>query len=283
MSITKRLYYFVKQPNFGDLLNENIFRKLSNIEVQPSKPKDCEVVAIGSLLESFLVSPREITKLIMNRFKPRVLVWGTGFIKEEAGRQFYFRRLDVRAVRGYYSLERLKSSNAVLLANEVAVADPGLLASMLIDTNHIEKKYALGIIPHYVDADSPLLNKITVKNSIVLDITQRPEILLKQIAECENIISSAMHGLIVADSLGIPNVRMILGNKITGGNYKFNDYYSAFNISSHNVINLKERSFTDDDLQSINQNYTITREQVKTLQRSLLKSFPYFKNGSPLC
>ena len=282
MPSTKRLYYFVKQANFGDLLNESIFKKLADIEVQSSKPKDCEVVAIGSLLESFLASPRQIKKFILNRFKPRVLVWGTGFIKEESERQFFFRRLDVRAVRGYYTLERLKKSNAALLANEVAVADPGLLASLLIDTSLVKKKYALGIIPHYVDVNSPLLNRISVKNSVVLDITQRPEVLLKQIAECENIISSAMHGLIVADSLGIPNVRMILGDEITGGNYKFNDYYSAFNISNHNVINLKERSFTNDDLQSITQNYTITREQVKTLQSSLLKSFPYIENDSSI-
>jgi hypothetical protein len=84
-----------------------------------------------------------------------------------------------------------------------------------------------------------------------------------------------MHGLISADSLGIPNIRMILGGNITGGDYKFDDYYSAFGIKNHNRINLEEQTFTDSDLPNIANNYEINMKKVKELQDALINSFPY--------
>ena len=229
-------------------------------------------------MHKFVVS-QTFYKSILKRIKPGVLVWGTGFIKPVKGDVIFSRRLDVRAIRGYHSLDLLRKvgGSSEQFEKDPVVADPGLLASMLVDANKIEKKYTLGIIPHYVDKDNPLLKKISVENSIVLDITQPPEKFLKNLAECQNVISSAMHGLIAADSLGIPNVRMVLGDKIVGGDFKFNDYYSAFGMSDHQVINLKKCSFNNEDVSFIKSNYQITKEQVLVKQEALLKSFPYIK------
>ena len=49
-----------------------------------------------------------------------------------------------------------------------------------------------------------------------------------QLSKCKRVISSSLHDLILADSLVIPNIRIILSNKIYGGNFKFNDYYSSY-------------------------------------------------------
>lgn len=189
------------------------------------------------------------------------------------------RRLDVRAVRGYNSLERLKGYAGVKIAKDIAVADPGLLLSRIFDVSSVKKKYKLGIIPHYVDCNSPLLDKIKVDNSVILDICQPPEVLAFQIAECENIISSAMHGLIAADSFGIPNIRMIVTDGLTGGDYKFNDYYSAFGIQNHARVDLRQQSFTDNDLEQLRSQYAIGREQVISMQNALIKAFPYKETG----
>ncbi|MCM1129009.1 MAG: polysaccharide pyruvyl transferase family protein [Alistipes senegalensis] len=186
------------------------------------------------------------------------------------------RRLDVRAVRGYYSLEKLKQFNNITIAKNVAIGDPGLLSKYLIDIAGIEKKYDLGIIPHYVDKENELLANIRVKNSIIIDIEQpHSKIFLKQIAECKNIIASSLHGLIAADSLGIPNVRMILSDKITGGDYKYNDYYSAFGLKEHKIINLSTQIFTEKDVVDIVKNYKIRSEQVEEICRNLISVFPY--------
>ena len=45
-----------------------------------------------------------------------------------------------------------------------------------------------------------------------------------ELVSCEMIFSSSLHGLIIADAYNIPNRRVIFGNKLIGGDFKFNDY-----------------------------------------------------------
>ena len=84
-----------------------------------------------------------------------------------------------------------------------------------------------------------------------------------------------MHGLICADSLLIPNVRMILSDKIIGGDYKFDDYYSAFGIRNHNKVNLNEQGFNENDLVNLHQTYFIDKEKLTKIQDDLINAFPY--------
>lgn len=259
------LQYFKERANFGDQLNIDLFSFFN----KSTQNDSCIMLAIGSLLDSFLLKKRK------RKRKTPIIVYGTGFIKDKTKKDVFAYPLKVYACRGYNTLERLKQADDVQIVDNVVVADPGILVSKIFDTKEIKKKYKLGIIPHYVDKDSALLNKIKVTNSVVLDICEDPKILVKKIAECECIISSAMHGLIAADSLGIPNIRMIVTDKLTGGDYKFDDYYSAFGISNHNRINLNEQDVTDEDLPFIISHYKITRDKVAEMQKKLINIFPF--------
>ena len=271
------LHYFSGTPNFGDALNRDVFHKLFDIDVVKSNTEYCDIVAIGSLLQGFVFNASNWTSVFDKYLLPRMFVWGAGFMRNpEYDNEQLLRCIDVCAVRGYLTLDRLIKITGKPLEG-VVIADPGLLASRLFNTASVEKKYTLGIIPHYVDEDNPLLNKIRVNNSVLLDIKQPPEIFMMRLAECENAISSAMHGLIAADSLGIPNVRMILSDKIGGGDYKFNDYYSAFGIKEHDRIDLNQQEFSDRDMPSIGANYKICPQKVGELQDALIASFPYKK------
>ncbi|MDE6478002.1 MAG: glycosyltransferase [Alphaproteobacteria bacterium] len=275
------LFYFNCVSNFGDLLNIDLMDKLPHYSVRQTNTKHADIVAIGSLLQDVVCKKMSVPQKISRYVHTPLIVYGSGFIYDTENR-VPVRRLDVRAVRGQLSLAKLKSLKHVKLHKDLAIADPGLLAPLLTDVSHIQKKYDLGIIPHYVDKDSPLLNKINVKNAVVLDIMQPPHIFLTQLAQCKTVISSAMHGLIAADALGIPNMRMTLSDNITGGDYKYNDYYSAFGITEHAVINLRQRSFSDTDINTIKKMYQIKPEQVRQKQNELLKVFPY-KTKDKIC
>ena len=48
-----------------------------------------------------------------------------------------------------------------------------------------------------------------------------------KISGCTVVFSSSLHGLILADSYGIPNAHIIITNKLQGDTYKFEDYYSG--------------------------------------------------------
>ena len=261
------LQYFDGVSNFGDLLNIDLFKFFNKSIQNPN----CIMLAIGSLLDGFLLSKK------IKKSNTPVIVYGTGFIRDKTQKDIFAYPLKVYACRGYKTLERLKQADNVTIADNVTVGDPGLLVSKMFDTKNAKKKYKLGIIPHFVDNDNILLKKIKVENSVLLNIREAPEVLVPKIAECEYIISSAMHGLIAADSLGIPNIRMILTDKIVGGHYKYDDYYSALGLDNHERINLNERDFTDDDLSFIEKNYKVTQEKVTEIQQKLIDVFPFWR------
>jgi hypothetical protein len=71
----------------------------------------------------------------------------------------------------------------------------------------------------------------------IIDPRRYPGDVIQDIAECEYIASSSLHGLIVADSLGIPCVRILLSEGIIlGGDFKFNDYYSSVGIQHEKLF-----------------------------------------------
>lgn len=271
-------YYFQAEPNFGDLLNISVF-KMFGLNIQAENIKNSQIIAIGSLLQTLFRKNLSFIKKLQLKFQKPMIVYGSGFIEDIPSNFYPLRKLKIVAVRGYNSLEKLKSfkNKNIKIANEVVIGDPGLLSKYFVDVSNIEKKYDLGIIPHYVDKDNVLLNKIQVSNSRIIDIQQEPEIFLKQIAECRNIISSAMHGLIAADSLSIPNVRMVISDKITGGDYKYNDYYSVFGLKEHKIIDLSKQTFREEDVLNIKKDYKIKQEQVEQICHDLMMAFPYKK------
>jgi len=274
-----KLFYYTGdhdagEHNFGDELSRFIIEKLYG-PVELSSPSWCNAVSVGSLMHCFLTKKKWWLR-VLYLIRPCVIVWGTGFIEQpDLNDKKLLRRLDVRACRGFLTLEALKKMRDVKISKSVVLADPGLLAGRFTPCAGSDKKYSLGIVPHYVDKNDPFLRNITVKNSVLIDVQQPPEAFMKELSECELVISSSLHGLIAADSLGVPNIRMVISDKISGGSFKFEDYYSAFKLDSHETIDLTRRTFSDEDLPVITGNYKIKPEQVSQLQDALLAAFPY--------
>ncbi len=273
-----KIFYFVTDYNFGDILNVRLLETLFNIDVTWMPIEKCRYLCIGSLLQNLPRRQLSLREKIYKFFTPAIRVWGTGFIEQSPkSYKTLLRRLHIYAVRGKITMSSLYNYKNVKFKHRV-LGDPGLLANRLIDVSKIEKKYKLGIIPHYVDKDNALLKNIQVKNSIIIDIQQEPNVVLEQIAQCENIISSAMHGLIISDSLGIPNIRMVVSGKLYGGDYKFHDYYSAFNMDLPEAVILHPEEIIT-DVSFIKQQYKITPAQVEQICQELLRVFPSKKGN----
>ena len=267
------LFWYRDTPNFGDALAPLLVERFSGRRVVAADVRHCRMCALGSILDSFFSRGFSLKRRLYRQIAQPVLVWGGGFIQpEREGWTDPRRRLDVRAVRGKLSRERIRKYLGI--GKEIALGDPGLLCARLLEGRQIPKTHDLGIIPHFVDRENPLLGYFPADNSILIDVGAPPLDVLEQIASCKAVISSAMHGLIAADSLGIPNIRMVLGDKLMGGDYKFDDYYSAFGIENHLRVVLDGRSKFP-DVQSIIDRYTIPREVVETICANLLEAlFP---------
>lgn len=102
--------------------------------------------------------------------------------------------------------------------------DLGLLAYLFAPPPGLQKIHKRGIIPHYVDRDIVTPDDDT----IIIDIQSGILPVLALADRCEAIVSSSLHGLILADSLGIPNKWVRLSDRVAGGDFKFNDYYSGY-------------------------------------------------------
>ena len=94
--------------------------------------------------------------------------------------------------------------------------------------------------------------------------------ILEEIASCEYVLSSSLHGLIVSDSFGIPNQRLVVSEKLVGDGYKFNDYYSAFGVKG-SIYKLADAGKLE--VNEIIDKYEITKDAVETKKKEIVKAF----------
>ncbi len=228
-----KCFYFDGDRNFGDLLNIALFDALF-LRWDYAARQDAAYIAIGSLLDDlvFKGKPLKKLKLVAQLFKKRdVYILGSGFIKPpKRPTEQYVRKIIPVGVRGKISRERL-ARNGVDCSGAV-LGDWGLLADKLIPTPSVAPRYDVGVIPHYVDKDAPFIREIGRRPSVkIIDVQQEPAAFVADVLACRTILSSALHGLIAADCYGIPNLALKLSDKVVGGRYKFDDYYSVFDIA----------------------------------------------------
>lgn len=270
-----KTFYYNSTPNFGDLLNENIIEHLSGKKVVKAGKYDADLVAIGSVLQGFLCIKQynyPFYWLFRKMVTKPLHVWGSGFIRKNKKADIFRRNMVFHAVRGKLSLQRIAAAGFETAG--VALGDPGLLCSELIETQ--KKKYKFGIVPHAVDFDDVKFQELKkLPNSIYIDVKQDALKTLEQIAQCEVVISSAMHGLIAADALGIPNLWVKASDKIAGEDYKFADYYSVFDLSITPIpFDLRKEDLKVISQEFIQAKYIVPVQKIAEIVTNLKNCFP---------
>lgn len=207
-----RCFYCDCHNNWGDNFTNYLLRKIYGLELtffEPSDadPRTADVFGIGSVLE-----------YVPDGFKGHVL--GSGFMFDESRRDF--RSACVHILRG--KLTRMRCA----IDQEPVLGDLGLLADLFVSAD-VPKEYEYGIIPHYVDRDdADVVRWSRFDEALVIDIRCGIRNVLKQTASCKRVVSSSLHGLVVADALNVPNQWVRFSEKVNGGRFKFLDYYSVF-------------------------------------------------------
>lgn len=269
--------YYAKVPNMGDILNKNVIEKLFDCKVVRKNYLFGKVSGIGSGLGNYtLEGPiwKRILKRISAIISPNVYIWGTGFVKYKEKDSKLYKNTKFCAVRGQLSKKRIEKLIGKKL--DIPMGDAGILASYLLGNEKIEKKYDVGIIAHYKEKDEQVFKKLCAKfdNSIFIDVQDTPLNVTRKISECKYIISSSLHGLIIADSLRVPNIHIVVTNNLLGDGFKFDDYYSAYGLK-HNYIDMNKDDI--DSLKFIDKNYKITDKMVEQKKNSMIEAFPYKK------
>lgn len=196
--------------NFGDNLSTFIVKQISGKEIENvSRPSDDELVyiAIGSILHS---APSNS------------IIWGAGYMRSDS--RMKKQPLKICAVRGKLTRKNLIKQG---FSCPKVYGDPALLCPKYYDPI-ITNRFKLGIVSHYVDQSSATLDRFR-RNPEILFINVRDPInkIMDEINSCERILSSSLHGLIVADAYGIPSLWIELSDKVVGRGFKFRDYFSS--------------------------------------------------------
>lgn len=193
------------------------------------------------------------------------IIWGAGFISNDSIPRAAPAR--IFAVRG--PLSRDKYLRAGINCPAI-YGDPAILLPLYYQPQ-VTKKWRIGVVPHFVDKTSPILKEIAQAEEVkILDIEDETFAFVDQVASCDVIISSSLHGLICAESYGIPSVWVSMSNKVTGGSFKFDDYRLGIGGEKYRRIDLASGKL---DLHSIASQATLF--DVAHAQRALLDNSPF--------
>lgn len=211
--------------NFGDELNFNLLPLLINKEIVPLDVKFIKNYSfIGSILsDRYINSNTE--------------VWGTGV--QDISKPLTNKPLKVHAVRGPLTRKYLLDNN--IDCPEV-YGDPALLLPEVYNPK-IEKKYKIGLIPHWQTKKLEKYDVLKNENVVLINFHNYKKWtdVIDLILSCKYIVSESLHGLIIAEAYNIPNlwIDIDLNHKY---DIKFHDFFLSLKKDRADSFKLTPRT-----------------------------------------
>lgn len=263
-----RLFWFSEillmkknKENYGDLLGKYIVEKISKRKVTFVNPRHFNI-------KDYFVPKYYTIGSILANVRGNSIVWGSGIIQRDAVVQ----KAKYLAVRGPRTRERLLELGFECPA---VYGDPALLLPRFY-INVLPKKYKLGIIPHYVDYKQ--MHELYKDGDVkVIDLmTNDIEDVTKQILECEKILSTSLHGVIVPHAYNIPALWVKISDKVFGDDIKYQDYFESVDIPCYKIEFSKDK-LPLEDLNSLFERYPVLpdRQKIEIVSKKLMEVCPF--------
>lgn len=190
--------------NFGDVLGPVIVKEMLKKAGVNRRGNDSSrrLLAVGS---------------IMHFASEGDAVWGTGVNGKKLAAELPG-GLDVRAVRGPLTRRILEAKG---IAVPAVFGDPGLLVGQLWSRDQLaarQPQRRFSIVPNF--HDYPLVPS----TAQTIDPTGKLWEVIGKIAASDFVVGSSLHGIIIAESLGIPARLVVSGTEPL---FKYRDYYEG--------------------------------------------------------
>lgn len=232
-----RLYWWKGVPNFGDALSALVVAHVSGRAVRHAGPKNCEMLAIGSLIQ---VMRRNYGDPAPDGRRP--VIWGAGLL-HPVGSIGFLENVEVALLRGPLSAD-------LLGLRMRAFGDPGLLVGDLLGELPARAD-RVALVPHHsMLADPALAALLDAEPALeLIDVAGDALEVCRRIASCRHVISASLHGLIVADACGVPSTWLMPGGQ---QHLKYYDYAASVGRPLDMPLTLDEvpahlRGLKDDD------------------------------------
>lgn len=212
-------YWWDVYANFGDDLTSWLLPHYGVVPIH-RRVSEARLVGVGS---------------IVGALQPGYsgAIWGSGLSGDRA---FPLPNARVLAVRGHLTRERIGEHEGV------ALGDPGLLVSRRIRRPPV--RWDVGLVPHAVHRSHAAFASLAQTEGLrvrVVDVHRTASRTVREIAACNVIVTTSLHGLVTADAFGIPALWTSLEPPVYGGGFKFLDYESVVTPGSSRFVAFDER------------------------------------------
>lgn len=197
-----KFFWFRAPHNYGDVLTPYLCAKLG-VKCDWAPKDRAQALMVGS---------------IANHARPGMNIYGSGFIRRSDP---VCPTANYLWVRGPISRQKVLSvgGSAPELYGDAALILPDFIPPA-------PKMHDIGYVPHHVDhaalQSGPKVNLLTP------DL----EAVTRAITSCRKVISSSLHGIIVAHAYGIPAAWVKYSDKLTGDSMKFHDHYQSVGLEA---------------------------------------------------
>lgn len=196
-------YWWDLVPNFGDQLTRSVLPHFGIAPVHVGQDH-ATLVGVGSVL---------------NHLPPGWdgIVWGSGVMHADQLPQIAQAR--VLAVRGRLTQE-------VLGLEGVSLGDPGLLLPRYGPAARPSGRVA--VVPHFTHKQNAWVARLARDpRAQVVDVAWSVSRVARAISSSTAVLTTSLHGLILADAYGVPAVWGLPDTGLSGGDFKHRDYHSA--------------------------------------------------------
>ena len=158
---------------------------------------------------------------------------GLRFFRDRKNLKDFHREAAYAAVRGPLTRSRLLN---VGVSCPRVYGDPALLAPLFYQPK-VEKRFSVGLVIRW--SEKRWRDLAAAEDVCLIDLGSADvEGTLRKILSCERIISSSLHGLILADAYNIPSAWLDAdsqagGTRPWGGEFKFYDYFLSVEKVRH--------------------------------------------------
>ena len=198
--ILTRIKVGPRVDNFGDLLGPHIVARVrAALGLGPERSRSQRLLAVGS---------------IMHLARDGDVVWGTGINGKML--QDAYPRLDVRAVRGPLTAARLRRGG---VETPEVFGDPALLIPHLWTDDELGIERGSGgtvLVPNLHDRDRFPADAVDPQGDFVACV--------RAIASADLVVSSSLHGIVVAEAYGVPAVLVASSTEPV---FKYEDDYAG--------------------------------------------------------
>jgi len=217
--------------NFGDEISRYIVSQVSGQEVVLAQPDEPKLFAVGSLLH-------------MKELSSSDHIWGTGMMA-------YVLRCShlphIHAVRGPLTRQFLMGCGQQV---PEVYGDPALLLPRYYQPELIpELKNKIVVVPHWSQWGemNHLAEELEIfYGAVVINPTDDWQTVVNQIASAKAVVSTSLHGLIIADAYDIPNIWLNSGDLVGHqSTLKFQDYLLSQNRAITSISSVEEIESAD--------------------------------------